>query len=391
MGNTATSQQDKYNRMMQDMMSMRQTNNPTIIKEGYLMKKSLHFNKFRKRWIVLTEDSLSTYKDHQKTKPTEIIPLFSIDSQDRYIRRQYWKRIDSSHKSNKTEFELYRKVAVPGTDHEVYRTERRSFRAESIDDMREWIKCIQIAATAQSNKNDTQQDNDKYKHKIKEVEITCEFMKNSDTNDPLICPIYHAMKQDYKWTQQNLDHMNKYTHFSNEASQKPECRYGDECKTYIRLDQGTDKLTDECHMKLYRHPPRTRVVKLTENIHRFVVNRYGWNSALGKIDYCCNLGLYNPTDKDRKKCNYNGYDGYLWALIDEVKSNGYKYDLCLECGVYDNCQHKECSLLDIVNNKMKHIRHKKVKSPLNRGEMLSLILYTGMCYVLCTCFLCIIT
>lgn len=51
-----------------------------IIREGYLLKKSAHLGKYRKRWIVLSNQSITAYKDHHKSEsPTEIIPLFFLD------------------------------------------------------------------------------------------------------------------------------------------------------------------------------------------------------------------------------------------------------------------------------------------------------------------------
>eukprot|EP01084_Bolivina_argentea_P136040 239626_1 len=83
------------------------------------------------------------------------------------------------------------------------------------------------------------------------------------------CKVYQAMKEKYQFSQENLDHLNQYKHFKNEYEEKPACKHGDECKSYIRCESGQDenRLDDKCHMKLYRHPPRTRQIKLAENIH----------------------------------------------------------------------------------------------------------------------------
>eukprot|EP01084_Bolivina_argentea_P029037 53914_1 len=89
-----------------------------------------------------------------------------------------------------------------------------------------------------------------YKQKIKENEITCEYMKKSKSDDPLRCPIYSAMKNKYEWNKQNLDHLVGYTHHVDEQKEKPKCRYGDECKASVRLEEGGNKISDECHMKL---------------------------------------------------------------------------------------------------------------------------------------------
>ena len=60
--------------------------------------------------------------------------------------------------------------------------------------------------------------------------------------------------------------------------------------------------------KLFRHPPRSQLVKLQENIHSFI---------------------HEETEDDRKTYDFNIHDGFLKALIQETIANGYKYDLCL--------------------------------------------------------------
>ena len=66
-------------------------------------------------------------------------------------------------------------------------------------------------------------------------------------------------------------------------------------------------------MTLYRHPPRTRRIKLAENIHSLIANK-------SSVE---NHPLYTPTAKDGQNYGWNGDDGYLRALIKEVISNGY--------------------------------------------------------------------
>ena len=61
--------------------------------------------------------------------------------------------------------------------------------------------------------------------------------------------------------------------------------------------------------------------------------------------------------------------------MQEVVFNGFEKDLCLNES--DLKQH-EWTILEIVDKKMEHPRHKAMNSPLDRGEMLSIILYTGM-------------
>ena len=81
------------------------------------------------------------------------------------------------------------------------------------------------------------------------------------------------MKIDYDWTQENLDHLNNFNHFVDDFRLKPECKYNDECKAYIRTDKGENRLDDECHMKLYRHPPRRRKISLEAETHPLIINK----------------------------------------------------------------------------------------------------------------------
>ena len=125
-------------------------------------------------------------------------------------------------------------------------------------------------------------------------------------------------------------------------------------------------------MKLYHHPPRTRQIKLSQNIKSLVINKSNED----------NHPLYEPTDDDKLKYGYNDKDEYLRALIDEVTSNGYKYDLCLKCKQNDKCNHNvydsKYSILKLVDEKMDCNRHLLMERPLTRDKMLALILYTGL-------------
>eukprot|EP01084_Bolivina_argentea_P104764 187572_1 len=163
----------------------------------------------------------------------------------------------------------------------------------------------------------------KREHKVNAVEITCKFMNDVQMSDPLECPIYFKMKEKHEYTFKNLQHLNEFDHFEDEFGSKSECQYFDECKAYIRLENGNNKIKDLCHMKIFRHPPRNRNIKLSQNIHSLIFNQ--------KCEQ--NQPIYEPTLYDEKTYNYNEWTGYLNALIEEVISNGYKYDLCLECEI----------------------------------------------------------
>ncbi len=85
----------------------------------------------------------------------------------------------------------------------------------------------------------------------------------------------------------------------------------------------------------------------------------------------------------------------LWALLSEVKKNGFGKDLIVGKGAKKQYRkEKHFKYLDVfqrdslsklnriplmatVNEKMGHERPKEMGSPLSRAEMLSLVLYTG--------------
>eukprot|EP01084_Bolivina_argentea_P132873 234480_1 len=97
-----------------------------------------------------------------------------------------------------------------------------------------------------------------YQHKIYSPTITCSFMNKFNSTNPLQCPIYYEMKEKYQFNAKNLLHLIEFTHFKDEYGEKLACKYKDECKSYIRSETGNNNFEDQCHMKLYRHPPRTR-------------------------------------------------------------------------------------------------------------------------------------
>eukprot|EP01084_Bolivina_argentea_P015007 28067_1 len=201
-------------------------------------------------------------------------------------------------------------------------------------------------------------------HKIYDMTITCQYLQTNDdekkSNDeheinPPKCPIYIAMKEHYNYNENNLTHLYEFTHFHDEYNEKPICKYAQKCKSFIRLQNGDNRLDDRCHIKLYRHPPRNnRQIMLSENINKFI----------------CNQNI-------EQNQTYNAKGASLDGLIGEVIQNGYKYDLCLECSSSDDCKHSEYSILKIVDDKLNHQKHKQLGSILNKCQMLALILYTG--------------
>eukprot|EP01084_Bolivina_argentea_P085363 154268_1 len=209
-----------------------------------------------------------------------------------------------------------------------------------------------------------------YHHKVQGVEITCPHMLKNDglddseqkTNDKTPnCPIYKSLQNHY-YVEDYLDHLYEFNHFKVSNHQQ-KCRYFEKCKAYQRLSNGETRLDDRCHVKLYRHPPRNcSQIKLKEYHAAFTVHS----------DFCNVHDVHEPN-----KIFYNKRDGYLIPLIQEVINNGYTNDLCVSCQTGEDCKHDGYSILKVVNNKLRSSRHRKMGYPLNRGEMLSLLLYTG--------------
>ena len=189
--------------------------------------------------------------------------------------------------------------------------------------------------------------------------ITCYYMLNN--KDPLQCPIYFNMKQLYQFNEENLRHINQYSHFENEYDEKPECKYNDKCFSYKRLENGlyNASICDLCHIKLYKHLPPTNIIKLSSNINPLKIN-------YNKFE---NFPVYKPNNIDKIKWHYTEIDGFLFALIDEVICNGFG-----SCLSFNNTQN---NLIQIVDSKMNCFQHLEIGKPLNRGYILALILYTG--------------
>merc|ERR1711933_597271 len=119
-------------------------------------------------------------------------------------------------------------------------------------------------------------------------------------------------------------------------------------------------------MGIYRHPPRVHNGKTTTE----KVN----NSKI------CNFKIsqqreysYVPTDEEEK--SFDEKDGYLQYLLKEVINNGFENDLYIPED--EKRKKNNPSILKIVDEKMNHEKHKAMGCPLNRAEMLSLVLYTG--------------
>eukprot|EP01084_Bolivina_argentea_P065973 120262_1 len=195
-----------------------------------------------------------------------------------------------------------------------------------------------------------------YKHDITTYEQMCDDMKTEKG----LCEIYAKMRYQDIFTEEYLQHLYEYKH------PEVECKYADNCYTFQRLEAGWNDLKDRCHIMIYTHPPRNRRKSsgLAENIKSFCM----------KNNWAANVPLYHPNEEDKKGSNFNERNGFLKPLINEVITNGFKSDLCI---TDQDAVNNNYSILQFVNEKLNCMRHKLMGSPLNRAEMLSIILYTG--------------
>eukprot|EP01084_Bolivina_argentea_P202730 346327_1 len=207
----------------------------------------------------------------------------------------------------------------------------------------------------------------KFVHKINgEQNISCPHMLQDGKNDPFSCPTYIQMMHNYNYTKENLHHLHEFTHFKYELNDKPACKYGVQCKAFLRSQNKRNRLDDECHVQLYRHPTRKR--------------KQSTSTLLDSLEPP-QLQQYTKDEmKKHKKCLFDS-DYETNALMEEVIKNGFKKELFLT----DSDMQKEYSITSIVEQKLKHRRHQLSGSSLTRVEMLALILYTrGDCgYDLC--------
>ena len=244
-----------------------------------------------------------------------------------------------------------------------------------------------------------------------------EFGETNICNKGVNCSHYIKFKYNYDYNESSLSHLqNKY------HEDKDDCKYGENCYAYQRLfllsssSNGTNKcqlFKDICHTTIYNHPPRDRVKKLLNkqsSIFKFdklndcelqdkinfeMVKSIDdeWANMLGvkpKIEHDI-FTLYKPDGNDLIKLSQES--DFVNELIKEVIKNGYGKEICKPGTVntgtsnINNCNIETKWIFNLINEKMNHPRHVKYGQPLNRGEILALILYTGTdCnYNLCKC------
>ena len=74
--------------------------------------------------------------------------------------------------------------------------------------------------------------------------------------------------------------------------------------------------------------------------------------------------LHVPTELD----NYTSVDGWYKHLQSELLANDFAKELFKD----------GATLIEFVDQKIEHARHVAIGSPLNRGEMLAVVLWTGL-------------
>eukprot|EP01084_Bolivina_argentea_P249380 417438_1 len=63
----------------------------------------------------------------------------------------------------------------------------------------------------------------RFVHTIINNKITCKYMQENQTDDPLFCPIYFSMKEHHQHNIDLLSHMNEFDYFTDEFNEKVKC------------------------------------------------------------------------------------------------------------------------------------------------------------------------
>ena len=78
------------------------------------------------------------------------------------------------------------------------------------------------------------------------------------------CKIYKNVKNNCEYNRSNYNHICSKNHFNFDYSNKPQCKYGSQCNSNLRVarinenpnDFDNHRFDDSCHLCIYRHPPR---------------------------------------------------------------------------------------------------------------------------------------
>eukprot|EP01084_Bolivina_argentea_P314338 544456_1 len=202
-------------------------------------------------------------------------------------------------------------------------------------------------------------DYDIYHHKIS---------ANSRMCKKALCKIYADMRDNDIFNEEYLAHLSEYKHPIDE-----ECKFADECEAFKRLQSESNDLKDRCHVMIFTHPPRQYPPRFQNgessfDLHDHFAQNAQFQNGASSFDlhdhFAQNAPLYYPKDEESK---FNKCNGYLRLLMQEMTQNGYKH---VE-------MHVNARMMNEVEVKLKCERHKLMGSPLNRAEMLSLLLCTN--------------
>jgi len=200
------------------------------------------------------------------------------------------------------------------------------------------------------------------------------------------CPVFMQCKESYEYSEEAWAHLSAFYHGGRSV-----CRFGDKCRAHARLVAGGVRLDDRCHELLYIHPPRRRVGNLASlglNPLKYIEGRE-CHDTIAKVGQCDSVtvsrgiapvGPLQYPIKVPKGALLRAEDDHLDALVAEVRRNGCGNQLATPDGA---------DLVSLARNYREHPFHVSIGKPLNDGELLALVLYTGCdCnYDLTTCLL----
>lgn len=187
------------------------------------------------------------------------------------------------------------------------------------------------------------------------------------------CAILARCKEAYQCSEEAFAHLTSCYHGERTA-----CRYGDKCRSHIRLVAGGARLDDRCHELIYVHPPRRRMCDMSSkgfNPLKYIEGNQCYGTV-GEIGHCITVVVTRGTAALRypmkvpkeAKFKLSPEADHLKALLAEVKRNGCGSQLSTPDGQ---------DVVSIARSYREHPFHVSIGKPLNDGELLALVLYTG--------------
>jgi len=146
------------------------------------------------------------------------------------------------------------------------------------------------------------------------------------------CAIFAGCKESYQHSEEAFAHLTSCYHGERTA-----CRYGDKCRSHIRLVAGGARLDDRCHELIYVHPPRRRMCDMSSkgfNPLKYIEGNQCYGTV-GEIGHCITVvvtrgaaALRYPMKVPRES-QLSPEADHLQALLAEVKKNGCESQLSL--------------------------------------------------------------